>query len=73
MSFIYYVGRMSVTPPRMTNLINAFGKFAAVGGDRSTNDALLVQWDCVPNQKAQLWSWNEVSLGSTDRHLCNGH
>ena len=62
-----------LVPPRMANLINALGKCAAVNRNFSINGAYLRQWDCYPNQKGQMWSWNQATLGSADRHLCNGH
>jgi len=57
----------------MVSLINALGKCAAVDGNYNMSGVYLIQWDCYPNQKGQIWSWNQASLGSADRHLCNGH
>ena len=54
-----------IASPRRANLINGFGK--------CLNGGSLQQSDCDPNENTMLWSWNEVSLGSKDRHICNGH
>ena len=54
-----------IASPRRANLVNGFGK--CLNGDS------LQQSDCDPNENTMLWSWNEVSLGSRDRHICNGH
>ena len=39
----------------------------------SGNGYRLIQWTCKPNIKGMLWSWNEITLGSKDQHLCNAH
>jgi len=64
---------MKINPPRMANLINGLGKCAAISYDAGKNSKQLVHWDCNQYQKGMLWSWNETTLGSGDRHLCNGH
>jgi len=33
----------------------------------------LIQWDYKADEKGQQWSWNQDSLGSKERHICNGH
>ena len=60
-------------PPRMSNLINGLGKCAAISDDVSMNNKNLIQSECNPKSKGMLWSWNETSFGSGNRHLCNGH
>ena len=67
------MGETTLPSPRMVSLINALGKCAAVDGNYNMSGMFLLQWDCYPNQKGQIWSWNQASLGSADRHLCNGH
>ncbi len=57
-----------IDTPLRANLINGFGK--CVGEDALRPD--MYQWDCDPSNIKMLWSWNQVSLGSNDRHLCNG-
>ncbi len=58
-----------IASPRRANLINGFGK--CVNVDPLTHSGLgLQQSNCDPNDKTMLWSWNEVSLGSKDRHIC---
>ena len=37
------------------------------------NGNRLIQWDCKADEKGQQWSWNENTLGSKNRHICNGH
>ena len=59
--------------PRMANLINYLGKCVAMIGNFHNIGHNLIQWDCNQHEKGQLWSWNETSLSSGDRHLCNGH
>lgn len=60
-----------IPSPRRANLINDLGKCLSV--DPHNYGGLgLQQSDCDPSNKTMLWSWNEVSLGSRDRHLCNG-
>ena len=59
--------------PRLANLINGLGKCAAIFRDSSKNGYQINQWDCNQNEKGMLWSWNATSLGSGNRHLCNGH
>ena len=57
---------------RRANLINGFGK--CINVNLSTHGGVgLQQSNCDPNDKTMLWSWNEVALGSRDRHICNGH
>lgn len=34
---------------------------------------LLNSWNFGLPKNGHLWSWNETTLGSGDRHLCNGH
>jgi len=60
--------------PRRANLINGFGKCVISGDSPSIGGILMHQWDCnsVKDIKRASWSWNEVSLGSRDRHICNG-
>ena len=57
-----------IPPPRRANLINGFGKCFSTPG----HDYYLYQWNCNPSNDEMLWSWNQVSLGSKDRHICNG-
>ncbi len=66
-------GILNGNPPRKANLVNDLGKCAAIDLDSSSNGAGMIQWDCNSHQKRMQWSWNETSLGSGDRHLCNGH
>jgi len=58
--------------PRRANLINGFGKCVNVDPQSHVGVGLR-QSDCDSNDNTMLWSWNEVSLGSRDRHICNGH
>ena len=58
-----------VISPKRANLINGFRK--CVGED--SRDAYLYQFNCDPLNDRMLWSWNQESLGSRDRHLCNGN
>ena len=57
----------------MANLVNSLGKCATVRENVNTNNYPLIQWDCNQHEKGMLWSWNETSLGSGNRNLCNGH
>jgi len=67
-------GAMNGNPsPRMANLINYLGKCVAMIGNFHIIGHNLIKWDCNQHEKGQLWSWNETSLSSGDRHLCNGH
>ena len=51
--------------------MNGFEKCLNV--DPLIHDGLgLQQSDCNSKEITMLWSWNEVSLGSRDRHICNG-
>ncbi len=59
-----------IPSPRRANLINALGKCLNVN-PKNQND--VQQSNCNPNDKTMLWSWNEASLASRDRHICNGH
>ena len=59
-----------IPSPRRANLINGLGKCLNVN-PKNQND--VQQSNCNPNDKTMLWSWNEVSLSSRDRHICNGH
>jgi len=63
-----------ITPfPRMTNLINGHGKGFNVYWDKPDPGWILLQWDTRgSSSEGNIWSWNETSLGSGDRHLCNG-
>lgn len=55
-------------------LINGRGKcLYSIDKYSSQNGNKLVQWDCGLPDNGQLWSWNEPTFGSGDRHLCNGH
>ena len=57
----------------MGNLINGHGKGLSVYSRRSGPGFSLVQWDTRGSiHISDLWSWNETSLGSGDRSLCNG-
>ncbi len=59
--------------PRMANLINGFDKGLAVYGDYSQSGYMLLQWENRDsNYSSDVWNYNETSLGSRDRHLCNG-
>ena len=51
--------------PRRANLINGDGRCVHTGSIH------LYQWRCDPPNEMSFWSWNEVSLGSRDRHICN--
>jgi len=62
-----------IPSPHTANLINGLGKCATVYGNSGRNGYNLLQWDCNHHEKGMLWSWNESSLGSGDRHLCNAH
>jgi len=62
-----------ILPPRMSNLINGLGKCAAIRDNVSIKNKNLIQWECNQEAKGMLWSWNETSFGSGNRHLCNGH
>ena len=60
------------TSPRRAKLINGHGKCAAMN-PRDWNSASMYQWNCNRiKDEGMLWSWNENSLGSGDRHICNG-
>ena len=48
------------------------GKCMGAYGDADSDGYGVIPWDCVP-EKGQLWSWNDDSLGSGNRHICNGH
>jgi len=69
-----YVKYGNLTPsPRMAKLINGYGKGFHVYEDTDEWGYKLHQWDThASNSIANIWSWNEASLGSGDRHLCNG-
>ena len=56
----------------MANLINGLDKgFIAL--DVFRNGSSLSQWGSYDsNHSGHVWSYNEPSLGSGDRHLCNG-
>ena len=57
---------------RRAKLINGLGKCAAIYKKDKKTDWMR-QWDCdLKKDKAMLWSWNETTLGSKDRHICNG-
>lgn len=59
--------------PRMANLINGHGKGFNVYWDQPDPGWTLIQWDTRGSySKGNIWSWNESSLGSGTRHLCNG-
>ncbi len=56
-------------------LINGLGKCASVDPNKEMNTVgiRMHQIDCnTTNNEAMLWSWNETSMGSRDRHICNG-
>lgn len=55
--------------PRMGYLINGFGKGIFPYGGSSLSGYYLHQGQADYTS----WSWNEVSLGSGDRHLCNNY
>jgi len=63
-----------ITPfPRMANLINGHGKGFNIYWDQPHPGWTLIQWDTRGSySEGNIWSWNETSLGSEDRHLCNG-
>jgi len=74
--FVDYMTEKNVTcgisSPRMGHLVNGFGKCFALDFDDIYNGRFVCQWECFPaGHKGQLWGWNEVSLGSKDKHLCN--
>jgi len=55
-------------------LMNLNGKCLAAPKDEShIIGNLLNSWNFGFPENGQLWSWNETTLGSGDRHLCNGH
>ena len=57
---------------RRAKLINGLGKCAAIYKKDKRTDWMR-QWDCGQKKdKSMLWSWNETTLGSKDRHICNG-
>ena len=63
------------SPRALKRLINGLGKCAFVDPNREMNTVGndMHQWDCNPTKgEAMLWSWNKTSLGSRDRHICNG-
>ena len=52
--------------------MNGFGKCLAIGEPPNFNTGrYLHQLDCSPSNETMLWSWNQVSLGSQGRHICN--
>ena len=57
------------------NLINGLGKCLNSGNNPGHHNIMhnifLHQWDCDPSVHTLLWSWNQTSLGSKDRHLCD--
>ena len=69
-------GTHGISPARMggmARLVNDLGRCLTLNYDTDRNGNLLQQGDCKPTSKWLLWSWNNVSLGSGDKHLCNGH
>ena len=65
-----------ISSPRRANLINGHGK-CLNSGDRPGYNNIhfgihLHQWDCDPSVHTMLWSWNQSTLGSRDRHICDG-
>jgi len=56
----------TISTPRRANLINGLGKCLC-----HDNDNYLYQCDCDPSHNGMLWSWNQVSLNSRDRHICD--
>ena len=58
----------------LRNLFNGgFRRCHAVHNDGGRNGSPLIHSDCNSKSKGSLWSWNDASSGSGDRHLCNGH
>jgi len=58
----------------MANLINGYGKGFKIDRDRPHKFWLFLQGDTRGSHiKGNKWSYNETSLGSGDRHLCNGY
>ena len=53
--------------------MNGFGKCAsAIGGwGMEQLDCDRKKDESESDRKKMLWSWNETSLGSMDKHLCN--
>jgi len=66
----------AITTSRRANLINGLGKCLNSGDRPGYNNIYygidLHQWDCNPSVHTMLWSWNQFSLGSSDRHICDG-
>jgi len=64
------------SPARRANLINGLGKCLNSGGRPGYNNIRsginLRQWDCDPSVQTMLYSWNQSTLGSSDRHICDG-
>jgi len=60
-----------IPPARRANLVNGFGKCFS-GKPPGSSGLYQYQWDCNPSKHGMLWSWNQISLGSRDRHICNG-
>lgn len=55
----------------MAHLINDLGQCFALSSEDSKNHRFIHQWNCMPTTKGQLWCWNNVSLGSGNKHLSN--
>ena len=58
---------------RMGNIINGRGKGFTVYGGSSAGGYILLELDNRgSSSKENIWSYNAPSLGSGNRHLCNG-
>jgi len=58
------------------NLINGLGKCMNSGNSPGCNNIHaginLHQWDCNSSVHTMLYSWNQSTLGSRGRHICDG-
>ena len=65
-----------IPTPRRANLINGHGKCMNSGNSPGYNNIhsgiYLHQWDCNSSVHTMLYSWNQSTLGSRDRHICDG-
>jgi len=64
---IEWVVTHSTPFPNRGNLINSLGKCVRV------DSTYVYQFDCDQSNNGMLWSWNQISFGSSDRHICNAH